>query len=68
MSEDRYLREAEVKRMTGLSRSTRWRLEKSGRFPSRRKISESAVAWLASEINGWIASRQIKGSNAFESA
>ena len=56
-SPDRFLREPEVRRLTGLSRTTRWRLERAGKFPRRRRISENAVAWAASEINAWIAER-----------
>ena len=48
MDEDRFIREAEVQRITGLSRTTRWRLEREGKFPSRRQLSENAVAWLES--------------------
>ncbi len=55
--EDRFLREPEVKRITGLSRSTRWRMERRDEFPRRRPISRNAVAWLASEIEAWVADR-----------
>ena len=54
---DRFLREPEVRRITGLSRTTRWRLERAGKFPRRRRISDNAVAWSAAEINAWIAER-----------
>ncbi len=54
---DRFLREPEVARLTGLSRTTRWRLERAGRFPRKRRISENAVAWVASEIEIWMAER-----------
>jgi prophage regulatory protein len=57
MEEDRFIREPEVKRLTGLSRTTRWRLEREGKFPSRRQLSENAVAWLDSEVRLWIESR-----------
>ncbi len=57
MEEDRFIREPEVKRITGLSRTTRWRLERKGEFPPRRQLSENAVGWLESEIRVWIASR-----------
>jgi prophage regulatory protein len=57
MDEDRFIREAEVQRITGLSRTTRWRLEREGKFPSRRQLSENAVAWLESEIRAWCTSR-----------
>jgi prophage regulatory protein len=55
--EDLILREPEVKRLTGLSRTTRWRLERKGGFPQRRQLSENAVGWLGSEISQWIESR-----------
>ncbi len=54
---DRFLREPEVARVTGLSRTTRWRMERRGEFPRRRTISRNAVAWLASEIEAWLVER-----------
>ena len=54
---DRFLREREVRQITGLSRSSRWRLEQLGLFPRRRAISPGAVAWLESEIEDWVAQR-----------
>ncbi len=55
--DDRFLREPEVRRITGLSRTTRWRMERRGEFPHKRRISKNAVAWLASEIKTWMAER-----------
>ncbi len=55
--DDRFLREPEVRRITGLSRTTRWRMERLGEFPHKRRISKNAVAWLASEIKSWMAER-----------
>ena len=54
---DRFLREGEVRRITSLSRTTRWRLEREGKFPRRRQISRNGVAWLASEIAAWVQER-----------
>ena len=54
---DRFIRERECRALTGLSRTTRWRLERAGRFPRRHRISPNAVGWLESEIDDWIASR-----------
>lgn len=51
---DRIIREKECFRFTGLSRTTRWRLERRGEFPKRRKLSENAVGWLESEILAWV--------------
>ena len=61
---DRFIREPEVRRTTGLSRTTRWRLERAGRFPSRRRISANAVAWLESEVQDWLRTRGEHGEAA----
>ena len=55
----KFLREPQVAILTGLSKSTRWRLEKCGKFPKRRQLSTKSVGWLASEIDGWIETRTI---------
>jgi len=54
---DRFIREQECRELTGLSRSTRWRLERQGKFPRRRRLSSNGVGWLLSEIEKWQASR-----------
>jgi prophage regulatory protein len=54
---ERFIREGECRRITGLSRSTRWRLERGGKFPRRRQISSGCTGWLASEIAAWLAHR-----------
>jgi prophage regulatory protein len=48
------LRFPTVRERTGLSRSTIWRLERSGDFPKQRTISANVVAWVAEEVIGWI--------------
>jgi prophage regulatory protein len=53
MESDYFMREPEVRRVSGLSRSTRWRKVKKGTFPGPHKISDNAVAWLASDIFRW---------------
>lgn len=55
---DRIVREAECKRLTGLSRTTRWELERRGQFPSRRRLGSHSVGWLASELEAWVAGRE----------
>lgn len=57
MELDRFIREDEVRRITGLSRTSRWRLERRGEFPRRRRISGNAIGWLASEIQEWVKQR-----------
>jgi prophage regulatory protein len=50
---DLYIRENECRQRTGLSRTTRWRLERVGRFPERRQLSDNSIGWLLSEIIEW---------------
>lgn len=54
---DSILRFPQVKDMTGLSRTTIWRLEQTGDFPKRVQLSPNAVGWRESEINHWQSSR-----------
>lgn len=53
----RFVREAECKFITGLSRTRRWELEKEGKFPKRIKLSERAVAWRLSDLMSWMEER-----------
>jgi prophage regulatory protein len=53
----RFMRQREVLRLTGLSRSTLSRLEKTGQFPKRRTLSPAAVAWSEEEVLLWAKSR-----------
>lgn len=34
-----------------------WRLERTGKFPRRVKLSSQRVAWVETEIEGWIAAK-----------
>ena len=52
------LRFPAVKAKTGgLSRTTIWRLEQSGRFPKRRIVTPKIIMWDEAEIDKWIQSR-----------
>ncbi len=42
---------------TGLSRSTLYSYVAIGLFPKQRHLGVRRVAWLASEVRAWIASR-----------
>lgn len=53
----KFIREPECQHITGLSRTTRWRLEKEGKFPKRRYISQNTIGWLSNEIEEWMQSR-----------
>jgi len=52
---DRLLRRPEVEARTGLSRSTLYRLMRTGEFPEPLKIGPRAVRWVAGEVDTWIA-------------
>ena len=51
---DRMIREKECRELTTLANSTRWKLEKEGKFPKRIKIGSTAVACRLSEVQAWI--------------
>jgi prophage regulatory protein len=57
---DRFIREAERKTITSISRTTAWSLERKDLFPKRRQLypQSTSVGWLLSELNEWVASRQ----------
>ncbi|MCW8930998.1 MAG: AlpA family phage regulatory protein [Gammaproteobacteria bacterium] len=57
---DRILRSKEVQDMTGLSRTTIWRLERKGDFPARIVLGENSIGWRFLEINEWMLNRQAK--------
>ena len=48
---------AETTKITNLSRSTLWRMEKKGKFPKRINISSNRVGWYEDEVSSWIESR-----------
>ncbi|CAI1819272.1 Predicted transcriptional regulator [Serratia liquefaciens] len=50
---DRTIREPECRQLTGLCRTTRYLMEREGKFPARRKLGGRAVGWLLSEIQVW---------------
>ena len=54
---DLFLRESEVRRITGLSRAQRQRLERAEQFPRRVRLSDRAFGWIESEIRAWVAGR-----------
>lgn len=57
----RYLRWKEVERSTGLSRTTAWRLQRSGDFPRPYVISPGRVGYLEAEVDAWRTSRGHRG-------
>ena len=53
---DALLREPEVRKLTGLSRTQRYRMVKAGTFPAPVKIGGRVSAWRASQISSWLSS------------
>ena len=51
------LRFPEVRKLTGLSRTTVWRMEKKGGFPKRVQITSTLVGWHRADIEEWVANR-----------
>lgn len=54
---DRIIRASEVLTMTGLSRTTIWRMENRDEFPRRVSLGANSVGWKLSEIKHWISER-----------
>ena len=52
------LRTSEVIKLTGLSRTTIWRLERKNKFPNRIQLTVNAVGWDEKEVIAWLESRR----------
>ena len=57
ISFDGIISETDERLATGLSRTTRWRLEKEGKYPKRVQLSPGRVGRLGREVRDWIQSR-----------
>ncbi|MCY4528729.1 MAG: AlpA family transcriptional regulator [Chloroflexi bacterium] len=64
---DRLLRRRQVEDITGLSRSSIYRLMRNGEFPVPVRVGPAAVRWKASEITRWVESRPL-ATGEFDSA
>lgn len=53
----RIIREPECRRLTGLSRTQRWRLIQAGKFPIPVPLGPRARGWVAAEVSAWIEGR-----------
>ena len=56
---DRLLRRRQVEEMTGLSRSSIYRLMRIQEFPVGIKVGPAAVRWKESDITNWLESRPL---------
>ena len=59
------LRLPEVKRRTGLSRSSIYLAISQGKFPKSVNLSERSVAWSSADIDNWIEERIEASGNKF---
>ena len=50
----RILRLREVEALTGMSKTSIWRLERKGQFPVRRSLGVRCVGWREEEIQEWL--------------
>ena len=57
ISNDRIIRAKEVVEMTGLSRTTIWRMERYKSFPARVSLGKNSMGWKLSDIQKWLATR-----------
>jgi prophage regulatory protein len=57
----RLLRRRAVEDLTGLPRSSLYAAIQHGRFPKPVRLSARSVAWRASEVLEWVASRSAAG-------
>jgi prophage regulatory protein len=57
MSNDQIIRPRNLPTITGLSRTSIWRLERAGDFPKRIRLSAGAVGYRRAEVDAWLASR-----------
>ena len=51
------LRLPEVSEMTGLSRSSIFRLIETGQFPGSVRLTQRAIGWHAEDVRSWIEQR-----------
>ena len=58
ISNDRIIRAKEVVEMTGLSRTTIWRMERYKSFPARVSLGKNSVGWKLSDIQKWVEFRR----------
>ena len=51
------VREHERYRITGISRTQWWRLEKAGQVPRRIRLSKNSVGWFRHELEAMLCDR-----------
>ena len=56
---DRLLRRRQVEEITGIGRSSIYRLMQQGDFPQSVRVGPAAVRWRESAITDWLESRPL---------
>jgi prophage regulatory protein len=51
---DRFMRLPEVMEVTGLQKTTIYKMSNEGRFPARIKLSTRIVGWSKKAVNEWL--------------
>jgi prophage regulatory protein len=64
VSRPRSLRLPQVIGMTGLKKTTIYALQKAGQFPHSVPLTTTAVGWLETEVEDWLARRAEARLNA----
>ena len=59
---NRLLRRRQVEEITGMSRSSIYRLMQVEEFPRPVRVGPAAVRWRGSDITGWLESRPVARS------
>ena len=67
MNPQTLLRLPAVIQITGLARSTIYKLMAEGQFPGSLRITQRSVAWSSADIAQWIESRAPSRSQGFRS-
>jgi len=58
-----YIKLPEVKRISGLSTATIYRMAVKGEFPKQVKLGAAAVAWVKAEVDAWASSKMAARDN-----
>lgn len=64
----RFARMQNVLQITGLGRTTVYRLMKAGKFPQPVELGPNTRAWIADEVESWCAERIAESRNARRAA
>jgi prophage regulatory protein len=62
--ENRFIRLKEVVNRVGISKSNIYRLIPEGKFPRPIQLGPNSVAWLESEVSGWVNEKIERGRAA----